>query len=137
MRDIRLETLPFELDGRTYLLRANMNVFADVQEQYGGSIGGALSGDKPIQSVLAFACAMLNDYADEMGWPERYTPKSLGRRLSYGQLPTAEIMGLVTRAITPPAEDDTSSGAAAPPSPQGEGTRGTDAENKEPDHSGN
>ena len=31
--DIRLETMPFELDGKTYQLRCNMNVLADVQEQ--------------------------------------------------------------------------------------------------------
>ena len=104
MRDIRLEEMPFELDGKTYLLRCNMNVFADVQEQFGGSIGEALSGEKPLQSVLAFLAAMLNDYADEQGWPERFTPKSIGRKAAYGQLPVTEIMRLVARAITPPSD---------------------------------
>ena len=136
MRDIRLEEIPFELDGKTYLLRCNMNVLADVQNAFGGTISGALSGENPLQSVLEFLAAMLNDYADEQGWPERYTAKQIGRKLPmYAALQT-DIMGLVTRSITPQAEDDTSSALRAP-SPQGEGTRGTDAENKEPENSGN
>ena len=136
MRDIRLEEIPFELDGKTYLLRCNMNVLADVQDAFGGSISGALSGENPLQSVLEFLAAMLNDYADEQGWPERYTAKQIGRKLPMYAARQADIMGLVTRSITPQAADDTSSALRAP-SPQGEGTRGTDAENKEPENSGN
>lgn len=137
MRDIRLEEIPFTLDGKTYLLRCNMNVLADVQDAFGGSISGALDGENPNRSVLEFLAAMLNDYADEMGWPERFTAKAIGRKLPLNAIRGLDLMGLVTRSIAPPAEDDTSSGAAAPPSPQGEGTRGTDAEEMEPDDSGN
>ena len=102
MMDIRLEELPFELEGKTYLLRCNMNVLADVQDVYGGQIGAALSGENPTRSVLEFLAAMLNDYAEEQGWPERYTSRDIGRRFAPGMLPVVEIMGLVTRAITPP-----------------------------------
>ena len=101
MRDIRLEEIPFELDGKTYQLRCNMNVLADVQAAYGGTISGALSGENPTQSVLEFLAAMLNDYADEQGWPERYTARDVGRKLAKNMLPTTEIMGLVTRSIVP------------------------------------
>lgn len=100
--DLRLEELPFEFEGKTYLLRANMNVLADVQEVYGGTISDALTDGKPYQSVLEFLAAMMNDYADDMGWPERFTRKSLGRRLQMNQLPIREIFGLVTRAVAPP-----------------------------------
>ena len=41
MADLRLETLPFEFEGRRYLLRCNMNVLADVQEMNGGFIDPA------------------------------------------------------------------------------------------------
>lgn len=101
---LRLEELPFEFEGKTYLLRVNMNVLADVQEIYGGAITDALAGGKPYRSVTEFLAAMMNDYADEMGWPERFTRKSLGRKLAPNQLPAKEIFGLVTRAIAPPRE---------------------------------
>ena len=104
MRDIRLEELPFEFNGKTYLLRCNMNVLADVQEESGGTIGGVFSGDNPTKSVLLFVAVMMNDYAEEMGWPERYTPRDVGRKLTPGMLPVSEIMGLVTRSIAPPEE---------------------------------
>lgn len=104
MRDIRLEEIPFEFEGKTYMLRVNMNVLADVQEIYGGTITDALTGGKPYRSVTEFLAAMMNDYADEMGWPERFTRRSLGRKLGPNQLPAKEIFGLVTRAIAPPQE---------------------------------
>ena len=104
MRDIRMEELPFEFDGKLFQLRCNMNVLADVQGVYNGSISEALSGDNPMQSVLEFTAAMLNDYADEKGWPERYTAKDVGRKLTFGDLPMQAIMGLVTRAMTPTKE---------------------------------
>ena len=99
---LKLEELPFEFEGKTYLLRANMNALADVQEIYGGAITDALTDGRPYRSVMEFLAAMMNDYAEEMGWPERFTRKSLGRKLSQSQVPVKEIFGLVTRAIVPP-----------------------------------
>ena len=124
MRDIRLEEIPFEFDGKTYMLRCNMNVLADVQAAFGGTISGALSGENPTQSVLEFLAAMLNDYADEMGWPERWTAKQIGRKLPMHAVKTLDIMGLVARSITPPASD------AAPVS-------GPDTNEDAPEDSGN
>ena len=105
MTDIRLEQIPFAFEGKTWQLRCNMNVLADVQDSFGGSITDALVGGRPSRSVMEFLAAMLNDYADEQGWPERYTTRSLGRKLSPNQVPTVEIMGLVMRAVAPPAEE--------------------------------
>ena len=106
MSDIRLEEIPFEIDGMTWQLRCNMNVLADVQEAYDGRIGDALSATGTLKSVLVFLAAMLNDYADEMGWPQHYTAKELGRRLRQWEIPINEIMGLVTRSIVPPSQDE-------------------------------
>lgn len=102
MRDIRLETLPFEFDGKTWQLCCNMNVLADVQEAYSGSIGEALSGANPMRSVLIFLAAMMNNYAEDMGWPERYEARQLGRELQQWQVPMVSIMKMVTRSIVPP-----------------------------------
>lgn len=105
MRDIRLEEIPFDFDGKTFLLRCNMNVLADVQDAYDGNISTALSGGNLFRSVLEFLAAMLNDYADEQGWPECYTARGLGRKFSQNMLPSAQIMGLVTRSIAPAGND--------------------------------
>ena len=129
MTDIRLEEFPFDLDGKTYLLRCNMNVLADVQEAFGGTIAGALSGESANRSVMEFLAAMLNDYADEKGWPERFTARQLGRRLPlYAVRPTV-IMGLVTRSITPPDDEDRQQAVSEPDTGGGS--------DREPDDAGN
>lgn len=124
MSDIRLEEVPFELNGKTYLLRCNMNVLADVQEACGGNIGDALRSGNTLKSVLLFAAAMLNDYADEQGWPERFTAKQLGRKLGRNMLDPSLIMGLVTRSLTPVRLEDAAVSAE-------------DTKNTDPDPSGN
>lgn len=99
--DIRLEEMPFTIGGKEYKLRCNMNVLADVQEAYGGDFVSALDGTSVMRSALTFLAAMLNDYADEKGWEERFTAKGLGRKFGMNELPIDKIMGLVVRAITP------------------------------------
>lgn len=103
--DLRLKELDFPFDERDYKLRCNMNVLADVQEDFGGRITPAVTGDAAIKSTLSFLAAMLNDYAEDMGWPERYTRRELGKKLGwegYNRLPKDEIMQLVADAILPP-----------------------------------
>lgn len=95
---IRLEEIPFEFDGKTFLLRCNMAVLEDVQDAHGGSLDEVLDLP-PTATVLEFLAAMLNDYADEQGWKERYTPKVLRRKLNLAMIQEADVMGLVTRAI--------------------------------------
>lgn len=104
MKDIRLEELPFELDGKTYKLRCNMNVLADVQEAFDGDFTAALSGKNTLKSTLIFLAAMLNDYADDMGWEERFTARQLGRKYKRFDFPVEEIMGVVIRSVTPDGE---------------------------------
>ena len=108
--DIRLEQMPFEIGGKTYQLRCNMNVLAEVQEQFEGDFATALDGKATMKSALAFLAAMLNDYADEKGWEERFTAKSLGRMFKLNELPVYDIMALVVRSITPDAAPDADAG---------------------------
>lgn len=106
--DIRLKTLPFVFEGRTYQLRCNMNVLADVQEANGGRIDTALSGQRGLRSALMFLAAMMTDYADEKGWtdddgqPLAFTWRGLGRALRVEDVPTSQIITLVLDALTPP-----------------------------------
>ena len=113
MSDLRLESVPFSYEGRSYTLRCNMNVLADVQEAYGGNLAPALTGRGTLRSVLEFLAAMMNDYADEQGWfepdfytgkavlPCRFTWRKLGRKLQRDEIPMAKIFTLVTAAVTP------------------------------------
>lgn len=102
---IRLKETPFELDGKTYTLRCNMNVLADVQEACGGSLDSAMRPSTSLKSCLIFLAAMLNDSADENGWPERFTARELGRR----QLPkdiANIVIDLVIDGLTVDAKDE-------------------------------
>lgn len=111
---LRLEQIPYEFEGKTYMLRCNMAVLEDIQDAHGGNLGEALDPDHAINSAVEFLTAMLNDYADEQGWPERYTIKQVKRKLSFGEIATtltSRIMGMVIRSMAPP-------GKSAPDTPE-------------------
>lgn len=103
MSSLQLEEIPFEFEGKTYLLRANMAVLEEVQEAHGGDLGAALDPNRSLSSVTEFLAAMLNDYADEQGWPERFTKKQIARKFSMGTLTRSgmvnQVMGLVLRSM--------------------------------------
>lgn len=97
--DIRLPEVPFEFNGKTYKLRCNMNVLAEIQENNGGKLPNIFDENKTLNNFLLYLSAMMNDYADEQGWEERVTAKELGRKLSItdGAL-IQNVMTLVVRA---------------------------------------
>ena len=100
MDDVRLKETPFRLDGREYKLRCNFNVIADVVEACGGELPNLFDKRTQLKTGREFLAAMLNDYADEQGWPERYTARQLGRKLG-GQVAVlmAPVMDLVVSAL--------------------------------------
>lgn len=104
---LRLEQIPFDFNGKTYMLRCNMAVLEDIQDAHGGDLAEALNPERAINSAVEFLTAMLNDYADEQGWPERYTIKQVKRQLSFGEIAhslTGQIMGMVIRSMTVPGK---------------------------------
>ena len=107
MSGARMREIPYELDGKQYRLRCNMNVLADVQEAYDGDFMESLNSKSSMKGILEFLAAMLNDYADEMNWPERFTAKQLGRKLRREEIPGVEIMALVTEAVLPRKKKET------------------------------
>lgn len=124
---LKLEQVTYEFEGKTYMLRCNMAVLEDIQEAHGGDLGEALNPDKAINSAVEFLTAMLNDYADEQGWTERYTIKQVKRKLSFGEIShglTKQIMGMVIRSMAPPGMN------APEPTPE-------DPEENPPENSGN
>lgn len=106
MDDIRLPETDFRLDGRDYKLRCNFNVIADVVEACGGELPNVFDKRTRLKTGREFLVAMLNDYADEQGWPERYTAKQLGRKLG-GQMAVlmGPVMQLVLSALYEQRED--------------------------------
>lgn len=78
MEDIRIRERQWKFLGKTWKLRCNMNVLADVQDAYGGNISTAIKAAS-IRSYQEFLAAMLNDWADEQGWAERFTRRQIGR----------------------------------------------------------
>lgn len=101
--DIRQKVVPFEFDGKVFHLTCNMNVLADVQEHFGGTLQKALNNAASLNTLLVFLSAMLNDHAEDKGWDERYTPKQVGRKLPPTKQKMDEIkdliMGLVVSAL--------------------------------------
>ena len=99
METTKLNTVDYELEGRVYRLSCNMNVLADVQDEYDGNLLRALNTVHGLKSTLAFLAAMLTDAADtqgitdENGLPLRFTSKQLGRKLTLSQ--TIEVGKLI------------------------------------------
>lgn len=102
MNDLKLEEIDFSFDGRVYKLRCNMNVLADFQYDIGGSISPAFAGRAGYKTTLSLLAAMLNDYAEDMGWPERYTRRELGKKLSFEdfkELPSLEMHRMLAHSV--------------------------------------
>lgn len=110
--DLRLKSVPYELDGKTYQLRCNMAVLMDVQEAFDGDLTQALSRAHSMRGLLEFLAAMLNDYADEQGWTERWTARQLGRR--YTWMDRAGLMDTIADLIHASLHADTAEPDADP-----------------------
>lgn len=96
MGDVRLPEQLFQFDGREFKLRCNMNVIADVVEAYGGELPNVFDTSTQLKVAREFLTAMLNDYADDQGWPERYTAMQVGRKLG-GEV--AAVLGPVMKLV--------------------------------------
>lgn len=113
MTDVRLKTAEFEYAGKIYNLTCNMNVLADVQEEYGGDLMRALKRVTSLKTTLVFLAAMLNDAAETQGLRGedgkllRVTAHEIGRKLTLAQTTEAAqmITGLIVAAM-PEAEKD-------------------------------
>ena len=106
--DIRLTTVPLELDGETYQLTVNMNVLAEVQEGNGGDLQAVLSEKGVLNGLLAFLAAAINEAADAKGLQKRYAPRQVGRLLTPKQFFALQkpMMELVAAALGTGAPED-------------------------------
>lgn len=109
---LRLEEKPLELDGKVYTLRCNMCVLEDLQNAHDGNFSAVMN--LPVfEGAAEVLAAMLNDYAEDMGWEERWTPRAIKKRFSYAYLLDLDILGIFTRAVIPASPAQTAPAAAA------------------------
>lgn len=110
---IRLEEKPFELEGKRYLLRCNMAVLETIEDKYGDM--DAVMGLTVRQSALELLTAMLNDYAEEQGWEERWELKQVKRRVNWAMLQEMDLVGMLFRSmrssVAKPTADNTTDSA--------------------------
>ena len=108
MEDIRLKKESFSFGGKEYSLCCNFNVLAEIEAE-AGSLGAFLRMGM-MKAVLIALAAMLNDYAESVGWKERISSKELGRSLSTepAQVKAVSqmVMALVLDAIKAPASSE-------------------------------
>ena len=96
---IRLEEKPLEYNGKTYLLRCNMAVLDRLQDSHDGDFS-AVMRLPATKGMIVILCAMMNDYAEDMGW-EEVTEKELKKNFSYAYLVELGILEMFTKAIIP------------------------------------
>ena len=112
MASIRLEEKPFDFEGKRYILRANMAVLEDLQELHGGDINALLKQSSGTAAVEILT-AMLNDYADEQGWEERWNVRDVSRRVNFGLIRDLDVIGMLIRSIAPAKANTTPAPAEA------------------------
>ena len=106
---LRLEEKPIEIDGRVYKLRCNMAVLDRIEEAHGTF--EAVMQLPMRDGMTEILAAMLNDYAEDMGWEQDWTAKRVKKRLSFRELLDLDLLGIFNRAIIP------ASAAAEQPEP--------------------
>ena len=101
---LRLEEKRIEVEGKIYCLRCNMAVLDALEASY-GSFQAVM--DLPVrEGQAAILAAMLNDYAEDMGWDQTWTARKIKKIFPYAGLLELDIMGLFTRAVVPEDQRD-------------------------------
>ena len=108
--DVRLKTVPYEIDGTKLMLCCSMNVLADLQEQ--GDLSQLLESSRTMRSYLQLLAAMINNAMREAGSEQRYTDVELGDRISFRDFrrDSGSVFDLLISAV----RDDTSEQTDAP-----------------------
>lgn len=96
---LRLEEKRVDVGGKTYVIRCNMAVLDAVETAY-GSFQAVM--ELPVrEGQAAILAAMLNDYAEDMGWEQDWTVRRVKKNFPYSALLDLDIMGLFSRAVVP------------------------------------
>lgn len=101
--DCRLNTMPYEIDGHKLTLRCNMNVLADLQEQY-GDVEELLDSRRSMRSYLRLLAAMINNELREQGKAAVYTAEALGQRIGFREFrrTCGDVFDLLVSSVIDP-----------------------------------
>ena len=104
----KLKSANIVLAGKEFTIRCNFNVLAEIEEEHGG-LSALLRCGKPMTVTKTVLACMLNDFADEQGLDEHFTPSQTGRNMptdpqEYKEL-NATVMELLYNAIRAPDAD--------------------------------
>ena len=99
---IKLEEKTCVVGGKEYILHANMSVLDRVQEMHDGDIA-ALLNTKQNDAAAEILTAMLNDWCEDQGWEEEWTPRKVKKYFSIAMLKDLDVIGMFFRAMTPAA----------------------------------
>lgn len=80
--DVRLKTMPYEIDGHKLTLSCNMDVLAELQAQ-DSNLKQLLDDDRSMRNYLRLMAAMINSELRHQGVDAAYTDGELGRRISF------------------------------------------------------
>ena len=83
--------------GKSYILRADLNVLGSLQARY-GSVSAAVSQADGLAELLKIAAEMINEHFYAAGSPERLTPAALGAELSGKDI--APLTAAVAEAVS-------------------------------------
>lgn len=113
--DVRLKTMPYEIDGQKLTLCCNMDVLADLQEQ-SGELQELLESRRSMRSYLRLLAAMINSELRARGQDASYTDAELGRRIGFGEFRknSADVFGLFISAVEADEPEDAEAEAAQP-----------------------
>lgn len=100
---LRIEERRLEVEGRTYVLRCNMAVLDALEATYGDF--QAVMALPIREATAAILAAMLNDCAEDRDWPTDWTARKVKKAFPYAALLELDIIGMLTRAVTPANAD--------------------------------
>lgn len=110
------KTVSFPFCGKTYPLKATMNVEADIQENL-GNIGEALSNNKSFRNLITMLTILLNEAVDihndqnEDQW-EHLSERFVGRQISHDD--AKHITDVIVQVFTGSRPEATDEDEAAP-----------------------
>lgn len=115
LMDMRLKTMPYEIDGQKLTLCCNMDVFADLQEQ-SGELQELLESRRSMRSYLRLLAAMINSELRARGQDASYTDAELGRRIGFREFRknSAAVFDLLISAVAADEPEDAETEAAQP-----------------------
>lgn len=113
--DVRLKTMPYEIDGQKLTLCCNMDVLADLQEQ-SGELQELLESRRSMRSYLRLLAAMINSELRARGQDASYTDAELGRRIGFREFRknSTDVFGLLISAVEADEPEDAEAETAQP-----------------------